>query len=101
MSMSFITNSMMIIMVNKGIVPTTPPAKKVKVITKDRETQTNAKEVGTHAEPTGSRDQTVPTDQKQVTTCPGKPLEESDDALVPTVRVWLLPDCCNKRALLW
>ena len=70
-----------------GRVVATPPAQKVRATTEDRVTQTNIKEAGTHTEPTGDADQTIPTDQKQATTCPGE--LESDDALVPTVRVWL------------
>ena len=70
-----------------GRVVATPPAQKVRATTEDRVTQTNIKEAGTHAEPTGDADQMVPMDQEQATTCPGE--LESDDALVPTVRVWL------------
>jgi len=70
-----------------GRVVATPPAQKVRATTEERATQTNIKEAGTHAEPTGDADQMVLTDQKPATTCPGE--LESDDALVPTVHVWL------------
>lgn len=69
-----------------GRVVAAPPTKKVRATTMDKVTQTNMKGTGTHAEPTGSAYQMVPMEPKQATTCPGELL---DDALVPTVCVWL------------